>query len=312
MIEEKSFNLSKDFSLNIPQMDHLYQSLFSRGKTLRATMVCQVASHLGISKEKRDTLGKIVEYIHQSSILHDDVIDASPIRRGALSGWMQYSIKKAVLAGDYLLAQAAADTADMKNLALMKLTAEGLKKLVEGEWIQSSLKKRENMLELEKVHELKTASLFQWSLRAPFLVIDRYEEELHSCLDRIGSMMGVLFQRADDLLDFDIRNTENKPAFKDMEEGYFNFFAVYLSEDKGDDFRSVLRACRSLKEVKDLIGEREFEKVLSSFDKRNIETIKNCQHEIEHRLTAQLLKTEQSLVDELKKWPAQFYWRKSV
>ena len=312
MIEEENFNFTKDFPLNIPQMDHLYQSLFSRGKTLRATMTCQVASCLEIPREKRDKLGRIVEYIHQSSILHDDVIDASPIRRGALSSWMQYSVRKAVLAGDYLLAQAAEDTSEMKNLALMKLTAKVLKKLVEGEWMQSSLKNRENMLELEKVHELKTASLFQWSLRAPFLVIDRYEEELHSCLDRTGAMMGILFQRADDLLDFDIRNKENKPVFKDMEEGYFNSFAVYLSEGKDGNFRSVLRTCRSLKEVKDLIGEKEFEKVLCSFDEMNIKMIKNCQHEVENMLKVQLLKTEQFLVDELKKWPSRFYWRQSV
>ena len=76
-------------------------------------------------------MGRIVEYIfHQSSILHDDVIDASPIRRGSLSSWMQYSMKRAVLAGDYLLATAAYDTAKMENIALMKITAEVLKKLV--------------------------------------------------------------------------------------------------------------------------------------------------------------------------------------
>ncbi len=311
MIKEKNFDLVEEFSPDIPQIKYLCQNLFSTGKALRATITCQVADCLNISKEKKEKLAKIVEYIHQSSILHDDVIDASPIRRGSLSGWMQYSIKKAVLAGDYLLAQAAGDAAEMENIALMKLTSNVLKKLVEGEWMQSALKNQESMLELKKVHELKTASLFQWSLRAPFLVAHRYEEGLHKCLDQIGAMMGSLFQRADDLLDFDIRNRENKTVFKDMEEGYFNSFAVYLSENKGSDFRSVLKSCRTLKEVKEVTGEKEFEKILASFDEMNRQIITDCQAEIDN-LKTKLLESEYTLVNELKNWSGQFYWRKNV
>ncbi len=311
MIKEKSLDLTKEISSDIPQMKHLYQNLFSRGKELRAEMVSQVASSLRISKEKSDKLGRIVEYIHQSSILHDDVIDASPIRRGSLSGWMQYSMKRAVLAGDYLLAQAASDTADMENIPLMKITSEVLKKLVKGEWLQDSLKNQESMNELKKVHELKTASLFQWSLRAPFLVAHRYDDDLHKCLNQIGLMMGLLFQRADDLLDFDIRNSENKSSFKDMEEGFFNSFAVYLSENKPEDFKTFLKSCRSLKEIKAFLGDKEFERILLSFDEINELIIKDCWREID-QLKRKLLKSELSLIEVLKKWPTRLYWRQSV
>lgn len=308
MIKEKNFNLMKGLSPDIPQISYLYQNLFSRGKTLRASMTSQVASCLQIPEEKSNHLGKIVEHIHQASILHDDVIDASPIRRGSLSSWMQYSMKKAVLAGDYLLAQASWDTAEMKNLALMKITAEMLKSLVKGEWMQDMLKNKETMPELKKVHELKTSSLFQWSLRAPFLIIDRYENKLHERLSKIGSLMGLLFQRADDLLDFDIRNKENKASFKDMAEGYFNYFAVYLSEGRGQDFRSILKSCRSLAEVKNLLGEESFKQVLRSFDEMNENLIKDCQKEIS-LLKENLYEKEKLLIDELRKWPARFYWR---
>ena len=310
MIKEKSL-YQKVASAEVPQMNHLYQNLFSRGKALRAAMTCQVASCLNITKEKSDKLGRIVEYIHQSSILHDDVIDASPMRRGTLSSWKQYSMKRAVLAGDYLLAQAASETAEMENIALMKITSDVLKKLVKGEWIQDALKNKESMSELKKVHELKTASLFQWSLRAPFLVVHRNENTLHECLNRIGLIMGVLFQRADDLLDFDIRNQENKTVFKDMTEGCFNSFAVYLSQGRNTHFRSGLKTCRSLKEVKALTGEAEFEKALCSFDEMNKKMIEDCYQEIK-KLAEELLKEEKSLVSELQKWPARFYWRQSV
>ena len=311
MIKEKNVDLMKALSPEIPQMTHLYQNLFSRGKALRAVMTSQVAEGLNIPKEESDKLGKIVEYIHQASILHDDVIDASPIRRNSLSSWMQHSMKKAVLAGDYLLAQASHDTAEMNNIPLMKMTADMLKNLVKGEWMQDMLKNKETMQELKTVHELKTSSLFQWSLRAPFLVVHRYEKSLHNSLSQVGKLMGVLFQRADDLLDFDIRNKENKTSFKDMSEGYFNSFAVYLSEGKDLSFKSILRSCRSLREVKTLIGVKKFEHALSSFDEINTELIKDSEQEIE-LLKECLLSAEKPLVDKLKKWPSRFYWRQSV
>ena len=94
-----------------------------------------------------------------------------------------------------------------------------------------------------------------------------------------------------------------------MEEGYFNSFAVYLSEGKDDRFRFALKACRSLKEVKGLVGEEELEKALCSFDEINKRMIRGCQNEIEYTLKVKLLRDEYSLIDELKQWPLRFYWR---
>ena len=297
--------------MNISQMNDLYQDLFMGGKALRASVACQTAGALGLSKSATARLGRIVEYIHQSSLLHDDVIDASPVRRGSASTWVRYSMKRAVLAGDYLLAQAGAEVASLNSTALMKLTAETLKNLVTGEWMQADLKGCENPQELKKVHELKTASLFQWALRAPFLVAGRFQEDLHKSLNRIGLMLGVLFQRADDLLDFDVRNSENKPVFKDMREGYFNSFAVHLSVGKPADFKSALKACCSLQEVRMLTGAEGFNKALSDFDKINQDIIADCHKEIDF-LGTKLPPSEQSLMAYLKKQVVRFYWRRDV
>ena len=311
MIKEKIFNLSGSFFPEIPEMESLYQKLFTKGKVLRGAITFEVSTCLNLSLEKKNTLSRIAEYIHQSSILHDDVIDASPIRRDSLSSWMQYSMKRAILAGDYLLAQAAEETAELDNIPLMKLTSEVLKKLVRGEWMQASLKDKENLLDLNQVHELKTSSLFIWSLRAPFLLIDRYEKKLHKTLSKLGGLQGILFQRADDLLDFDIRNTENKASFKDMQEGQFNSFAVYLSEGKTAAFRENLKTCRSLEEVKNLTGEEVFKQILSSFDQMNQKIIEDCFKQIDE-LKPLLQKEELALPEMLKKWTEKFYWRANV
>lgn len=317
MIQAKDCDLKELFSVNIPnikdipQMYHLYNGLFTKGKAFRAVMTYQVASCLNISKDKKNSLGRIIEYIHQSSILHDDVIDVSPIRRGALSSWMKHSMKKSILAGDYLLAQSASDTAYLGNIELMKFTAEVLQKMVKGEWIQDSIKNKESLEEVDRVHKLKTASLFQWSLRAPFLVIDRYEKPLHDLLDQIGLMIGILFQRSDDLLDFDIRNYEKKSTFKDISEGHLNSFAIYLLKDKSKEVKSIIKTCKSLKDIYKHIKKDEFENILYQFDEVNKKIIKDCEIKIED-LKYFLLKDKQSLIKELLNWPNQFYWRRNV
>ena len=322
----------------LPQMNELYQNLFAGGKGLRASLTQEVATSLKIPKAQQESLSRIVEYIHQSSLLHDDVIDASPVRRGSLSSWRQYSMKKAVLAGDYLLAESAEEATRLNNIPLMQLTSQTLKKLVKGEWLQAEIKGQENTDSLEKVHELKTSGLFQWSLRAPFLLKNQEDKNLHKRLNTIGRLMGILFQRADDLLDFDIRNKEGKNTFKDLEENSFNSFALQLlkttqahlstksslpyvngagqalkyqslkcPKSQLAHLRSVLKLCRSLKEVKQAIHSVVLESALQEFDKVSTQYIKNCQKEVQ-RLT--LPEPEEPLKEKLKKWSEKLYWRR--
>ena len=374
-------------NLELANKNHIYQKLFSGGKGLRAKLTQETADCLNIPAEQQKSLGRIVEYIHQSSLLHDDVIDVSPLRRGQLSGWRRYSMRKAVLAGDYLLAESAEKAADLNNIPLIKLTAQTLKQLVKGEWLQAEIKDKENTEDLEKVHELKTAPLFQWSLKAPFLLKNYYDEELHSRLNEIGRLLGLLFQRADDLLDFDIRNKEGKTTFKDLEEGTLNVFAVHLTEqihhlkpvdmaglnqtdsstvsyekgkgkgkgatlggfsiskvDKNRENHALssnwgsnkasIKSCRSLKEVKKLIGDKTFDKALMDFDKISEQKIRACQDEVDqlgkilsrpapaqagsdngadvNQSASFIQQAERFKAWEkaLKKWPEKLYWRK--
>ena len=310
-MKEQFFNLDNNFCPDISQMKELYWKLFSVGKQLRASLTSTISKHLDIPVVQQKKLAGVVEYIHHSSILHDDVIDFSPRRRGVLSTWMQFSMKKSILAGDYLMAQAAKDVANMENIELMKLTAQTIQKLVQGEWVQNSVQNQENGENIQHIHELKTASLFQWCLRAPFLLIHRYEKKHHQCLESIGLLMGVLFQRSDDLLDFDIRNYENKQTLNDLKGGYLNSFAVHLLKDKPSDFKSLLKNCRQLKEVKNIFTPAEFEKALADFDNHSSEYIQDCINKI--KLIKQWLQpSEYTLIESLINWPENLYWRKSV
>ena len=310
-MKEQFFSLDKNFCPDISQMKILYRKLFSIGKQLRGTLTTIVSEHLNIPFAQQKKLAAVVEYIHHSSILHDDVIDFSPVRRGVLSTWKQFSMKKSILAGDYLMAQAAQDVANMNNIQLMKFTAQTIQKLVEGEWMQNAFQDQENEKSIQNIHELKTASLFQWCLKAPFLFIDRYEEDLHQCLENIGLLMGLLFQRSDDLLDFDIRNYEKKQTLKDLNAGYLNSFAVFLLKDKPSEMKTVLKSCRQIQEVKNIIDESKFEKALTEFDAQNKKYIQDCVNKIKS-LKQWLQPSEYTLIEHLEKWPDNLYWRKSV
>ena len=300
----------------MPQIKDLYKTLFLKGKGLRSHITKQVASFLNIPTKQKQKLGRIIEYIHHSSILHDDVIDKSPIRRGELSAWMQFSMKKSILAGDYLFAEVALETASMNNLALMRLTAQTLKKLVMGEWKQHSAKNSYSIEVINTIHKLKTASLFQWCLKAPFLVTGHLSNTLHQPLDRIGNFMGIVFQRADDLLDFNIRNYENKITFKDLSEGYTNSFAAYLSKNKNKKFISNLKTCQSLKDVEQCVGgSLALKHALEKFDTMNTKWIEKCSLELDKLgkiLAWQFQQDSIELLQELKSLAYKLYWRKSV
>ncbi len=298
------------------QIKKLYKGLFSGGKGLRSKMVGMVSEFVFLSEMQKKKLSQIVEYIHHSSILHDDVIDASPIRRGERSTWMQFSMKKSILAGDYLLAQAAVEISNLNNLSLMRLTSEVLKNLVIGEWMQDHFKGKETMDRVRLVHELKTASLFQWCLKAPFLIANYYDKSIHECLTQIGLIMGILFQRADDLLDFDIRNREKKMSFKDLREDHLNSFATFLSQNRSQKFKSYLKNCQSLKEVQDCVGgNSQLLKFLSQFDDLNRGLIADCNRQIEKLkivLEKNQIKNSLNFIQQLKNWLNYLYWRKSV
>ena len=296
-------------------MRSLYKNLFLKGKGLRGQIALTVGGFLDLSKKQKETLAHIVECIHHSSILHDDVIDGSPLRRGQKSSWVRFSMKKSILAGDYLLAQAAQEAARMNNLALMNLTAQTLKKLVMGEWLQDSLKGRETAQGLNQVHELKTGSLFQWCLKAPFLTAGFYDSRLQNSLSRLGRLWGLLFQRADDLLDFNIRNQENKICFTDLADEGFNSFAVFLCRRRGGGFKARLKNCRNLKEVYACVGsEKKFKQQLKAFDQSaQLLILQGAQ---ETARIKSLLKNNipqpSLLSDELKSRTHHLYWRPCV
>ena len=297
-------------SVSIPNLHQLYKGLFSGGKGLRAQIVEGVCQSLNFKSSLTLTLQQSIEGIHHASLLHDDVLDDSIIRRNHLTAWMKFSKNKAILAGDYLLAQVSYNIANCENHDVAKLTAETIKHMVHGEWIQDDQKGKESLSRLDQVHVLKTSTLFQWCLKVPFLFCYPADSKVLGLLDNVGKIFGQLFQRADDMMDFGFRNKENKNPFKDLKEGYLNFFGTYLTE-KGGLSEKSLRKCQSLKDLEKLAGKDFIDQQIKNFDTMNEKLIEECFADID-RIEPLLDKTHHKAINVLKSWPRKLYFRDSV
>jgi len=304
---------AQDFPAYLPKLSRLYDDLFSDGKGFRAKLIAVMARHLQLDHQRQLLLAQTIEFIHNASLLHDDLVDRSPLRRGKPAAWTKYTPEYAVLAGDYLLARVMVNLSSHGNIHLVQYTAEIISDLLEGEWLQDSVIGDffVSLEQLDRIHNLKTASLFKWCLRAPFIAKQDQGTELHQLLNECGTILGQLFQRSDDLLDYNIRNHEGKAILGDLKSGYLNSFGAFAS--RGLDRNAIDQMVRS-KNLDDfakaLGGHEVFEKKVNEFDHINQEMIDLYQHHLK-RLEQILPASSRSLVSDLKPLTDLLYWRKS-
>ncbi len=302
---------SEDFPTYLPKLNALYDDLFKDGKGFRAKLVQRIGSKIALEQNVIALLAQTVEFIHNASLLHDDLIDHSVLRRGKPAAWTKYTPEYAVLAGDYLLARVMVNLSSHGNVRLIQRTAKAISDLLEGEWIQDSLVKDFgiSLKDLDRVHDLKTGALFKLCLSAPFIAKERYDEKLLSRLEECGTLLGLLFQRSDDLLDFDIRNDEGKAVLGDLKSGYLNSFAVWVLRDlPTSTFNEAVRS-QSLGEFISRVGEGHFAERAAAFDIENQKLIDLYFHRLDG-VRECLEPSEVSVIEDLKGLPKPLYWRK--
>lgn len=214
-------------------LDHL---LASGGKRIRPAMGFLVGEMFGAPEEKLVTLGAAVEMLHTATLVHDDLIDGSLLRRGSPTLNARWSPAATVLTGDFLFARAAKLAAEAENLALMKLFAETLAIIVNGELTQLFAARgsisRENYY--QRIYA-KTASLFEMSSRAAAMVSPASEDEIET-MRIFGYETGMAFQIVDDVLDFTGDQVAvGKPVGSDLLQGLVTLPALYYVEDNPTD-----------------------------------------------------------------------------
>jgi len=214
-------------------LDHL---LSSGGKRVRPTLGLLVGNILGGNEDRLITLGAAVELLHTATLVHDDLIDGSLLRRGMPTLNARWSPPATVLTGDFLFARAAKLAAEVENLPLMKLFAETLATIVNGELTQMFASRgvisRENYC--KRIYA-KTASLFEMTSRAAAMVSTTDENTIESMRD-FGYQIGMAFQIVDDILDFTGEEASvGKPLGSDLLNGLVTLPAIFYAEAHPND-----------------------------------------------------------------------------
>ncbi len=231
-------NLKKLVGARHPILYAAAEHLFGAGgKRLRPAIVLLISKATmpdqGITTKHR-RLAEITEMIHTASLVHDDVVDESEVRRGVPTVHSSFGNRIAVLAGDFLFAQASWYLANLDNLAVVKLLSEVIMDLAEGE-IQQGLNRFDTSLSIEAYLDksyYKTASLMANSAKAAGLLSDA-SPEMAQNLYHYGRHIGLAFQIVDDILDFTSSvDAMGKPAGSDLKSGNLTAPVLYAIEEK--------------------------------------------------------------------------------
>lgn len=214
--------------------EHLFGA---KGKRVRPAIVLLVSRATMLEQEitpRHRRLAEITEMIHTASLVHDDVVDESELRRGVPTVHSSFGNRIAVLAGDFLFAQSSWYLANLDNLEVVKLLSQVIMDLAEGE-IQQGLNRFSTELSIESYLEksyYKTASLIANSSKAA-AVLSEVPDTLAEDLYRYGRHIGLAFQIVDDLLDFTGSTEElGKPAGSDLKSGNLTAPVLYALEEK--------------------------------------------------------------------------------
>tara|TARA_B100000700_G_scaffold313776_1_gene399323 strand:- start:823 stop:1794 length:972 start_codon:yes stop_codon:yes gene_type:complete len=220
-----------------PILQAAAEHLFSAGgKKIRPGIVLLVSRALSPQGEltaKHKRLAEITEMIHTASLVHDDVVDEASTRRGVATVHSEFNSRVAVLAGDFLFAQASWHLANLDNLDVVKLLSRVIMDLADGE-VKQGLYRYDSSQSLSNYLEksyCKTASLIANSVQAAGVLSGSTEQELKK-LYQFGRQLGLAFQVVDDILDFTSSDEQlGKPAAKDLANGYLTAPALYALEE---------------------------------------------------------------------------------
>lgn len=226
----------KDFTSENPLLHLALQHVLKRqGKRLRPILALLSARCVGGVGEAVLHAAVSLELLHTASLVHDDIVDESDLRRGQASVNAFLSAQAAVLVGDYLLAKSLQHSSLTENTEVVHSIAKVSELLSDGELLQLYALDSDKIEEevYYKVIERKTASLFGTSAKLGALLVGASDEQLEA-LRLFGEYLGIAFQIRDDMLDYTDSATLGKPAGNDMHEGKLTLPVIYVVNKSGD------------------------------------------------------------------------------
>ena len=234
-------NLIKKDIIKERTVSKLYKYIFrSSGKQLRAKLSLISSSSDKKIRLRRYKLAAVIELLHTATLVHDDVVDESEIRRGIKSVNNIWSNAHGVLIGDYIYSKAFMLMVELGNPKILDELSKATNDISKGELIQlDAIKNTKITLEkLEDISYFKTGRLFEASAKCGAILANTsnsYQKNITNC----SKNLGIVFQIKDDLLDYSNNETViGKPILQDIREGkvtypfYFAYKKASLKEKK--------------------------------------------------------------------------------
>ena len=233
----------------------LYKYIFnSGGKKIRARL--NLISSSANKHKDRYKLASIIELLHTATLVHDDVVDDSPTRRGAKSVNNLWTNSHGVLIGDYIYSKAFILMVEIENMKILEELAAATNDISQGELIQlDAIKNLDISLnKLKKISYFKTGRLFEAAARTGAILAKSNNTYINN-MSASAKNLGILFQIRDDLLDYSINLKTGKPSYQDLREGKvtYPFFFAYKNANKKEQ-----------KQLRNLLGNKKLNQINTS------------------------------------------------
>lgn len=233
-------HLASDVAL-VSQIGHYIVN--AGGKRIRPILVALMARALGCDSPQRHQLAAVVEFIHTATLLHDDVVDESALRRGRDTANALFGNAASVLVGDFLYSRAFQMMVSVNRMRVLEVLANATNVIAEGEVLQLMNMHDPDLTlaDYYRVIQYKTAQLFEASARLGAILADAPPEVEAACA-RFGVALGTAFQLVDDLLDYDGNTAElGKNVGDDLREGKPTLPLIIAMQRADENDRQTLR-----------------------------------------------------------------------
>ena len=197
--------ITQRLTSGVPLVGQVSQHIIlAGGKRLRPVLLLLMAGALGYRGSDHLKLAAVIEFIHTATLLHDDVVDDSQLRRNKPTANASFGNPASVLVGDFLYSRAFQMMVECQNLRILEIVSEATNVIAEGEVMQlmnmhdASLSEQDYL----RVIRSKTAKLFEASARLPAVVCHSSAQTEQACA-AYGQALGTAFQVIDDVLDYD-------------------------------------------------------------------------------------------------------------
>jgi len=236
--------ISQQLSSDVALINQLgFYIINSGGKRMRPLLTVLAARALGYGGQDHISIAAIIEFIHTSTLLHDDVVDESTMRRGRETANALFGNQASVLVGDFLYSRSFQMMTDLKNLTIMEVLADATNIIAEGEVLQLI-----NVNDPETTEEsyfrviyCKTAKLFEAATHLA-AVINNNDQGIIDAMKKYGMHLGTAFQLIDDHLDYTADSEKlGKNIGDDLAEGKPTLPLIYAMAKGTAEQASLIR-----------------------------------------------------------------------